>query len=409
VTASLLAIAFLAASPHPSVVRGIEATPGRVAVVLDRDVYDVSREDLGDLRVLDGADRLVPYVLDRGRETPTRITPRVIDRAFTRGTLERATLDFGTRTWKRELTLPLSGDNFRRRVIVEGSDDGTGWVTLTDSAYVFAIPGSISARYESVAIPENEQRYLRVTVLHGEGDPDRIEVYGIGAATTGRREGPSNILSPRALREEDTRRHETLVTLDLGARHQPFRGIVLEADDPRFMRGVSVEARREGRRARPGEEVQPAYWVSVGEGCIYRYDDAGRRLESLRIDVNGREQTLRLRIRNADDSPLRLGPIRVVAPVERVLFEAAAGESYTLAYGTEGLGPPTFDLARTMGDLDAWGASAMPGRLAGPALVTREGRLPWTEAHPGLLWAGLVVAVAVLGWLTQRALRASSS
>jgi hypothetical protein len=408
-TTSLLAIALLAASPLPSVVRGIEATPGRVAVVLDRDVYDVAREDLGDLRVLDGAGRLVPYVLDRGRETSTRIAPRVIDRSFTRGTLERVTLDFGARTWKRELALRLSGDNFRRRVIVEGSDDGASWATLTDGAYVFAVPGPIAARYETVAFPENEQRYLRVTVRHAEGDPDRIEVYGVDASTTGRREGPSRTLSPRALREEDSQRRETLVTLELGSRHQPFRGIVLEADDPRFMRGVRVEARREGRRARPGEEAQRAYWVPIGEGCVYRYDDSGRRLESLRIDVTGREETLRLRIRNADDRPLRLGSIRVVAPIERVLFEAAAGESYRLAYGVESLGPPTFDLARTMGDLDAWAASSTPGRLAGPVRISREGRPPWTEAHPELLWAGLVVAVAVLGWLTRRALTASSS
>lgn len=408
-TTSWLAIALLAASPRPSVVRRIEAPPGRVAVVLDRDVYDAAREDLGDLRVLDGAGRLVPYVLDRGRDEARRIAPRVIDRAFTRGKLERVTLDFGERRWKRDLALSLSGDSFRRRVIVEGSDDAADWTTLTDGAYVFAVPGPVVARYESVAFPENEQRYLRVTVLHAEGDPERIEIYEAGASTTERREGPSTVLSPRAQREEDARRHETVVTLELGAHHQPFRGIDLEVDDPRFMRGVSVEARREGRRARPGEEPQPDYWVPVGEGCLYRYDDAGRRLERLRIDVAGREQTLRLRIRNADDRPLQLGPTRVVAPVERVLFEAAAGESYTLAYGAEDLSAPTFDLARTVGDVDAWAASSTPARLAEPARVTRERRAPWTEAHPEVLWAGLVVAVAVLGWLTFRALRTSSS
>jgi hypothetical protein len=377
-------------------------------VTLDRDVYDAAREDLGDLRVVDGADRMVPYVLDHGRESSTRSIPRVIDRAFTRGQLERVTLDFGTRTWKRELGLRLSGDNFRRRVIVEGSDDAASWTTLTDGAYVFAVPGASAARYETVSIPENEQRYLRVTVLHGEGDPERVEVSEPWAATLERREGPSTTVSPRTLREEDARRRETLVTLDLGGRHQPFRGIVLEADDPRFMRGVTVEARREAPRVRPGEEPRPAYWVTLGEGCVYRYDDAGRRLESLRIDVTGRERTLRLRIRNADDRPLRLGRIRVVAPVERVLFEAAAGESYRLAYGAEGLGPPTFDLARTLGDPESWAASAKPARLADAAHRTDERPRAWTEAHPELLWAGLVAAVAALGALTLRALKASS-
>jgi hypothetical protein len=37
-----------------------------VAVRLDRDVYEGARADLGDLRVVDGRGREVPYVIDRG-------------------------------------------------------------------------------------------------------------------------------------------------------------------------------------------------------------------------------------------------------------------------------------------------------------------------------------------------------
>ena len=66
-TVPCLTIALLAASPRPSIMRRIESPPGRVAVSLDRDVYDVAREDLADLRVVDGAGRLVPYIPARGR------------------------------------------------------------------------------------------------------------------------------------------------------------------------------------------------------------------------------------------------------------------------------------------------------------------------------------------------------
>jgi Protein of unknown function (DUF3999) len=402
--------AILAAAPAPSVERTIEVEgPGRAAVALDRDVYEMARGDLGDLRVVtaDASRRVVPYVLDRGSEGPARVVPRVVDRGFVRGRSEGETLDFGERTWKREIGLRLSGDNFRRRVVVEGSDDAARWETLTDSAYVFAVPGPPAARYEAVAIPDNEQRYLRVTVLHGEGDPERVEVEEVWGWTTSRRQGPGTTFLPGTSRTEDPRRRETLLTLDLGARRQPFRGIVLEVADPRFMRGVAVEARRDPPRGRLGEERRPVYWAPLGAASIYRYDDHGRREESLRLDVAGREQALRLRIRNGDDEPLRIGGVTVLAPVERVLFEASSGESYRLTYGTQGLGPPAFDLARTIGSLEDWGASAREARL-GPPRRSPDGKgLPWTETHPELLWLGLLSAVLVLGGLTWRALASS--
>jgi hypothetical protein len=175
------------------------------------------------------------------------------------------------------------------------------------------------------------------------------------------------------------------------------------------MRGVVVEARRDPPRRRPGEEPRPPQWVTVGQGCLYRYDADGRRLESLRLDVVGRERHLRLRIGNADDRPLAIRSVKVIAPVERLLFEAAAGESYRLTYGDAKLGPPSFDLARTMGDPEAWGASARSAKLGPPRRLSSPPGVPWTEAHPALLWAGLLAAVLALGGLTWRALGSSSS
>jgi Protein of unknown function (DUF3999) len=407
-TSAVLAAALLAAAP--TVERDIEVQgPGPTAVVLDRDVYDAARADLGDLRVTTAAQpgRLVPYVLDRGAATARRATPRVIDRGFTRGQVETATLDFGARAWKREVGLSLSGDNFRRRVVVEGSDDALRWQALTDTAYVFAVPGPPAARYESVAIPENEQRYMRVSVFHGDGDPERLEIRQIWASSAARREGPSRMFVAAMTREEDPRRRETLVTLDLGARHQPFRAIGVGVSDARFMRGVVVEARRDPPRRRAGDEPKPPYWVTIGEGSLYRYDDHGHRTESLRLDVAGRESHVRLRIRNGDDRPLDIQMVTVTNPVERLLFEASPRKSYRLTYGAAGLGPPTFDLARTMGDVEAWGKSARPAKLGLPRTLAEARTLPWTESHPALLWAGLILAVVLLGGLTWRALATS--
>ena len=181
---ALAAAAALALSPAIATAAAVERTivvpaPGRVALTLDPAVYEGAREDLGDLRVLGTAGAEVPYLVERAFDESPRPEqrPRIVNRAFTRGRQAEATLDFGGPTLKSQLTLTLSGDNFRRRVKVEGrARDDPRWATLTDSAYVFAVPGPASARYETVPLPENNFPVLRVTVYNGPDDPERIEI-----------------------------------------------------------------------------------------------------------------------------------------------------------------------------------------------------------------------------------------
>ena len=184
-----------AAADRPTVERAIAVPrPGRVAVVLDRDVYESARADLGDLRIVDGEDRPVPYLLERvGEEAPEVKTPILLNRGFARGQSATVTLDFEGPVLKRELTLSLSGDNFRRRVVVEGKgrhDDA--WTTITDSAYVFAVPPSTAApalaagdarRYETVTLPENNHPFLKVTVFRGQEETGDLEIRDVRAGT----------------------------------------------------------------------------------------------------------------------------------------------------------------------------------------------------------------------------------
>lgn len=401
---SLLASA--AASPAPRTYeRAIRAAgPGRLAAALDAAVYDAARADLGDLRVLDDQGRAVPFVLDRAADdAPDRHPAALRDRVFDRGAFARVTLDFGRRLLKDELTLALSGDSFRRRVVVEGRDDGGPWAVLVDDAYVFAVPGRPPARYETVPLPENDFRELRVTVHHDEGDPSRIEVRDAWTdARAGRR--PREVRLPVKLqRVEDAERRETILVLHLGASGQPFRGVVLDVADARFWRGVVVEAREDPV---PG---RPLAWRALADGAIYRHPGAdGRQAESLRVFVCGRARVLRLRVRNRDDEPLTVRSAAVLAPVERVVFEALPGRSYRLVYGDTRLGAPAYDLARTAGDLAAFAAAAAPAALDEPRVVEAGeagAAKPWTERHPALLWGGLVAVILALGAVTWQALR----
>ena len=392
-----IGVAAVSATPvRAAVERAIAVQgPGRVVVTLDRDVYERARADLGDLRVRDGAGAEVPFLLERVAEAPVRQTrqPAIRNRAFTRGQQVQATLDFGVPTLKSEITLSLSGDNFRRRVKVEGrAPRDLQWATLTDSAYVFAVPGPLPARYETVPLPEDNFALLRVTVFNGPDDPPRIEILDASTCPAERRRPREVTLSPRMTRTEDAPRHETIVTLDLGARRQPFRAIRLDVADASFFRGVAVEARIDPSPGVDGQAGQPLAWQYLGEAPIYRYEELGALRESLRLDIGGRERVLRLRIRNRDDRPLSVRGATVLVPVERLAFEARPGAQYVLRYGEPATAPPAYDLARTAGDPSLFAARALEAELLSPRPVPSPppSPAPWTERNPALLWTGLV-------------------
>jgi hypothetical protein len=380
-----------------------------VVLSLDADVYDRARSDLGDLRIVDDRGSHTPYLLlrmDEGPPSPRR-EPATLNRGFVRGHSATATLDFGAPTPKTGLALSLAGDNFRRRVVVEGRHRrDAGWTTLIDGAYVFAVPSNPPARYETVALPENDFELLRVTVFRGTDDPPMLEIRKawIMPAPDGR---PQETALPgaRVSRAEDARARETVLTVDLGARSQPFRAVVLDVAAPRFFREATVEARRDASPGQPRDRTHPR-WMPIASAALYRYEEVGRLYERLRVDACGREQALRLRIRNRDDRPLDIRGVSVLAPVERLVFEVRPDRHYTLEYGVRERYAPSYDIARTARDPSVWADDAVPATLAAP-MAADAARPAWTDRHPALLWAGLVVAVGVLGGLTWRALQAA--
>jgi hypothetical protein len=409
VTRLAIVLAILAAGAAeaplpPEFERPLEVdAPGLTAVVLDRLVYEAAREDLGDLRVVDSAGDDVPYVLDRGRGAPRpEVRPRMLNRRHNRDRSATVVLDFGARVDKDRLALRLNGYNFRRRVEVEGSDDGESWTTLVEEAWVFAVPGPPPARYETVVLPRNDFPFLRVTAHPGQRERLRLEILEARVPAGGPRGRREATMSPGWSRAAEARPGETWLTLDLGARHQPFEAVVLEVADDRFFREVETEIRRDvGTVPRDGSG-RPPLWDPLGRDVVFRLETGGEPREKTRIDARGRSRGLRVRVQNGDDRPLVFENVRVRVPVERVIFEAEPGGEYRLSYGSRDLTAPEYDLARTLDEDPEVALAEM-----GPPVRRRfeADVLPWSERHPLLLWIGLLVVVAGLAFVTWRALR----
>ena len=315
------------------------------------------------------------------------------------------TLDFGApgaEVAARPRASPATTSGGRVKVEGRGRRE-PAWATLTDTR--LRLRGArrpAAARYETVPLPENNHQLLRVTVYNGPDDPERIEILDAwtrpGAAPPAAREA-----GPRAAvtRTEDAQRRETILTLDLGARHQPFRGRRCSTS-PIPGSSAASPSRRARIPPRATAAAPAAGLAHLGECAIYRYEDDGPdRGEPAGGGARPRAHAARCASATATTRPLHdRGASRVLAPVERLAFEAAPGARYRLRYGdARRLAPPSYDLARTVGDAGLFAASGRRGGPAAPAAVPRglEPRPPWTERHPALLWAGLLAVVVVAG------------
>jgi hypothetical protein len=259
-------------------------------------------------------------------------------------------------------------------------------------------PGRVSLRldrdvYEGARADLGD---LRVVDARGRDVPYVIDggLPGLGC--------PEEMLVPRWSEAQDEKARETWLTLDLGARHQPFLAVEIDVVDERFFRQVRVEARRDA-----AAHGQAPKWEEIARGEIHRLEREGQRHECLAIEARGRGRALRVRVQNRDDRPLQVRAVRVRVPVERLLFEVSSPGGYRLTYGSADREKPSYDLARTAGDIARWGASARPAHLGPPRRLAadRQAELPWTERHPSLLWGGLLAVVLALGALTYGALR----
>ena len=110
---------------------------------------------------------------------------------------------------------------------------------------------------------------LRVTVFNGTRR-SRAHPYLRRRARDGASAAPPEKRRPAAVAKGRGRApRETILTLDLGARHQPFRAVHLDVDARAFFRGVVVESRVDPGPAGPGEAA-PLAWTALGEGAVYR-------------------------------------------------------------------------------------------------------------------------------------------
>lgn len=389
---------------------------GFVRVVLTPEILDQSESSLSDLRVLDENGHVVPFVVHWGRVGKTeredwRIAA-VLNRVFQPGEYARVTLDFGEPTGKNLLKTRLSGANYRRKAVVEGSSDGQQWSLLLEDGWLFdiSLPGQ-QFRADTLPVPQNDFRYLQLTVFNMEDDPRRIEIEQV--ETVQRRQlGDAEVVEVPVVAvklldesgKEDYEKDQTIYELDLGFANLPVATLKLDVADPYFHRAYEILGRNDTT-----EEVQQytetgwdlvrraAPWRMVARGVFYRIRGESKTSESLtaeRLDAPYRH--LRIRIFDQDNPPLTIDTqnIAILRREVSLVFDSSAEHRYRLVGGNPKAAPPRFDLAVAVQDV-----AEVPAPLLRAGTPTPIALPAWPQRYDVAIWAALALAVGVVAVL----------
>ena len=394
-TISVSAQTALSQWPYYVEVTPEKSEPGIYQVALPTWVMDKARPDLGDLRLFDSNNREIPYGIRirRERDEKREIPVQLFNAGFAGPATSEVSVDLGENPGEHnEIEIETRGENFRRQVVIEGSDSGTEWRTLSNKGVLFSF-ASENTRAESqrVTYPTSRYRYLRVRVSRDQlTDTETPKITNVKVMMAVREKGwrqTWNVPVPSYQLLRNQGAHASAWIIDLGAR-TPCDQLSLVVADDSFSRPFQVEVIDDDQNVR---------LVATGDLTRHAGDEA-----KLVIVFNEEENVrqLRLQITDYSNPTLNIKAIEASAPARELVFELKepATEPLRLFVGNANVTAPHYDFEKELARL-----SQQPTNSAITAvLANREYKpepLPLTERVPWLIYLVLGASSVALAFV----------
>ncbi|MGE0756370.1 MAG: DUF3999 family protein [Pirellulaceae bacterium] len=395
-----------------------------IDVLIGPAVFATARPDLADLRLYDAKVRTVPYALRY--LTPRQVRELVPGTTFNRteadGGPHELAIDLqGEETQYNEIEVVTTGEDFRRPVEVEGSDDGETWRRLVTANLLRFGQGEDKYEVQAFAIPPSRFRYVRARVLPDpqgglelNGEPKGPDTFRVEQLQVWRHvDLPGERMTwPASLRpREPTRVLGTAGStwiLELGGeKNVPCSEVEVDVADAEFVRDVRIAAEME---AGPLHKLQFVELAVEGDSVWQRRPGEPRRPMVLSFPE---VQTSRLRLQVMDhrNPPLSIQSARFSFAARQVVFAPAepAAAPWRLYFGNPLAEPPNYDFARNLPE------ELVPAPVRGE-LGEVERNLdfvpppqPLTERLPWLIYVVLGSVSVVLGGVILSVSRAATA
>ena len=371
--------------------------PGIYDVIIPLPIMDKSRPDLADLRLFDSNNREIPYGIRIRRDVDEKrdIPVRLFNAGFAGPATSEVSVDLGENPGEHnEIEIETLGTNFRRQVVIEGSESGREWRTLNNNGVLFSFASQNTvAESQRVAYPTSRYRYLRVRVSRDQLTDDQTpQVTSVRVSMAVREKGWLSswsvpVPSYQLLRNQGA--HASAWIIDLGAR-TPCDRLTLEIGDESFSRPFQVES---------VDDDQNPRLLATGDLARHAGDEPKPLVIVFNEEVNAR--TLRLQITDYSNPTLTISGIAASAPARQFVYELKEPTSQPLRlfFGNANVTAPHYDFEKEL-----------PSRLSKEPLHSSTSSvlanleykpepLPLTERVPWLIYLVLAVSGVALGFI----------
>ena len=353
---------------------------GMVRLEVPPMLLDVSRPDLGDLRVLSAGAAETPYLV----EEPVRRTGGVRDAAEFKVVLSgRSTVievTSGSAGLIEAVQLVTPARDFLKAVNIDGRTSGGEWRKLAENEVIFRQSGDVERL--RIPIAAGVWEGFRLTVDDERTPP--VPFTGVRVVLSA--EKPPTTELPLVLGERKEAGGETRLALDLGAANLHVAELRFVIADAVFSRACTLGF----ETAAPDGKTR---METFGAGVLYRVaGDRGTSAEELVIPVHRRipNRHVIAVFRNGDSPPLtiRSGGVRCDPTV--LAFHAAQAGRWRMITGNPGAETPGYDLNPLRGVLvKAGGQGIQPGPPRAKPVYRKPPALPGVEpAGAGIDLAG---------------------
>lgn len=377
-----------------------EVTPGpgtynTYDVLVPLQVMDQSQDELGDLRLFDATGKEIPYALRVRREIDNveEFSGSLFNYAQVGNGASEVSVDLGENPGEHnEVRIQTAGRNFRRRVNLEGSDNGKDWKTLTTDAVIFGFEAAgRAAESNRVSYPASRFRYLRVRVFademtDGHSAPVITNVIASRAVQVQGELASWNVPVPSYESQRNQGVPTTAWTLDLGGRAACDR-LSVEVDADSFSRPFQLEV---------VDDPQNRRLIASGD-LVRRLGEEHRPLV-IKFDQEEHARKLRLLVSDYSNQALQISGITASAPARQLVFQLKqkSEKPLRLYFGNYSAVPPHYDFEK---DLNAKPDQTIRSSIGSyvPNPDYKPAPLPITERIPWLIYLVLAASSVALG------------
>ncbi|EEX74043.1 hypothetical protein [Leptotrichia hofstadii] len=291
---------------------------------LTEDIYENSKNNLGDIRIIDKNGKEVPYVIETGKEQEKRsekiVAKAKIDEVLTKKDKMEFIVKFNSDSSLKDIIgnrlALIPSKNFYTEYTLLGSNNGTDWEQIT-SGEIYKTPDKSNLTIE---FSEKRYEFYKIVTPLDKGNIFSEAILKLSNNEAGKFKTIRTKFNYKVEQEGKS------TILKIKSKFLPLKNIVLDVNDE-FQRNYTV---------RSGDN----FYV---EGIISKVGEKSNLI--INLENVPKLSEIIVEIQNGDNSPLKINEVTGNYVPDRIVFRATEGEDYKITFGDESLDKPEYDIA----------------------------------------------------------------